>query len=310
MFKSRQRKLIDFDIVDKASRGPLGCIELMWHTKGGTLLSIGALTVIAAIAFDPFTQQVVQYGSKSICHASSQARLPRAQRYSQGLEFDLQATDGIFSGFHQKHMWIYPDFSMQSAVLYGLSQLLEKVTQQLAFSCPSQNCSWTTSYDSLAVCSRCEDITGLLEQAPICNELPSLLALGNTGAYISHGTVFTLPNNLRIANDEHAKYIPANRTFTGESDVYLSLSITSFGTSNASLTNVMQDLDTLIWSMSMIRIKPDIKTSSILSWPDIPVEAVECALYYCVNRYTSRVTNGEVLEDVQEIKKTRRNASS
>ncbi len=84
IFLTQRRRLIDFEAFDNASRGPLGCIELLWRTRRGSLVWIGAITVIAGIAFDPFTQQLVQYKSSSTHRSSSQAWISRAERYSRG----------------------------------------------------------------------------------------------------------------------------------------------------------------------------------------------------------------------------------
>ncbi len=72
----------------------------------------------------------------------------------------------------------------------------------------------------------------------------------------------------------------------------------------------MQDLDTLIWSMSMIRIKPGISEPEISKWRNIPHEAQECSIYYCVNSYSSRVANGLLTEVVQEQTSIRRDPNS
>ena len=88
------------------------------------------------------------------------------------------------------------------------------------------------------------------------------------------------------------------------------LLMTSFGTGQPGLTNTMHDADTLIWSESVIRIRPDTADPRILSWPDLPLEATECSLYYCVNRYETSVTKGTPAEAITELSSLRRNPAS
>ena len=49
----------DFEIFDKASRGPWGAVMLLFRTKGRSLAALGALLVILLLAIDTFLQQVV-----------------------------------------------------------------------------------------------------------------------------------------------------------------------------------------------------------------------------------------------------------
>lgn len=55
-----KRNLIDFERIDQASRGPLGCFNLIWRKDTPWLLRLGLLTIILTIAVDPFSQQLLQ----------------------------------------------------------------------------------------------------------------------------------------------------------------------------------------------------------------------------------------------------------
>ncbi len=55
--------------------------------------------------------------------------------------------------------------------------------------------------------------------------------------------------------------------------------------------------------MAMIKVGWSENASAV--WPDLPVHATECGLYYCVNRYTTRVVNGSVEETVGQTAATR-----
>lgn len=61
-FSQRPQKLINFQTFDEASRGPWGALQLLIRMRGRTILaSAGGFTVLAAMAVDPFTQQVLSY---------------------------------------------------------------------------------------------------------------------------------------------------------------------------------------------------------------------------------------------------------
>ncbi|PPJ54299.1 hypothetical protein CBER1_06142 [Cercospora berteroae] len=69
-FSQRAQRLQDFDIFDNASRGPLGCVQLLYKINWrATMASIGAIVTLVALAMAPFVQQVVsieqRFGAES-----------------------------------------------------------------------------------------------------------------------------------------------------------------------------------------------------------------------------------------------------
>jgi hypothetical protein len=189
---------------------------------------------------------------------------------------------------------------MQSAILFGLDQPLKNVLQQGAFNCPAGNCTWP-EYESLAICNSCVDITDKLERHATNIGLYGLLATDNPALAVTFegNTAFRLPNGLFIENDNGWVY---NEDIDkGANDgVYGAVMMTTLGTSNASETVSMQDLDTLIWAMSMIRVTED-PTNSSAAWPDLPHSAMECALHYCINSYSAAVKDGTLQENATKV---------
>ena len=54
--------LIDFHNIDEATRGPVGALLLIVKMRFRAILaSIGALIIVVSLAFDPFTQQVLDF---------------------------------------------------------------------------------------------------------------------------------------------------------------------------------------------------------------------------------------------------------
>ena len=115
--------------------------------------------------------------------------------------------------------------------------------------------------------------------------------------------------------------------------------MTSFGTGNPNKTNSMQDIDTLIWSTSVIATsakyisanEDSITSSNFYGqydwgalgddyenqarnpkqfWPTSPVTAVECALYYCVKAISSSVDGNVIHEKTREVTEAVRDPES
>ena len=56
---STSNAIWDFEIFDKATRGPWGAAMLLYRTKGRSLASLGAVLVLLLLAIDSFLQQTV-----------------------------------------------------------------------------------------------------------------------------------------------------------------------------------------------------------------------------------------------------------
>ena len=83
LFHRKSRKLIDFQAIDEASRGPFGSLYLLMRLKGrASLASAGAIIIFASLAVDPFTQQVLSYPLKSVVVVGeAAATIPKVQSW-------------------------------------------------------------------------------------------------------------------------------------------------------------------------------------------------------------------------------------
>jgi hypothetical protein len=70
----------DFEIFDKASRGPLGALMLIYRTKGRSLAALGAFLILLLLAIDTFFQQVVEFSDRWTLQATL-AVVPKAYTY-------------------------------------------------------------------------------------------------------------------------------------------------------------------------------------------------------------------------------------
>ncbi|KAL1850779.1 hypothetical protein Daus18300_012787 [Diaporthe australafricana] len=266
VFTSTRRPLIDFERIDAASRGPLGSLGLMWKCKAVGYLRLGALVLLLSIAADPLTQQLIQYKQRVVYMQDANTTVNRAARFSRGNEIFMPPTKLLSEYLDQTYVLADADFSMQSAILYGLNQSMQNVIQQGNANCPTGNCTLDRIASRGTQYSYVMKVKGMILS--------------------SNGTAFRLPNGLYVDNynGRKSEISPADRT----SPVFM---MASLGTANASETISTQDLDTLVWSMSMIRVDPA-SPNAFAVWPDLPPLAMECALFYCVNSYAITVTNG------------------
>lgn len=197
------------------------------------------------------------------------------------------------------------DLSMQSAILYGLEQPMENVFQQGSFSCPTGNCTWPP-FESLAICNRCTDVAGSLQSIfSSGDQVGPFFNLVAHGTRLPHsGTAFRLPNGLYLDNQNGSQYNFTSGFGTTSNNI---IAMATLGTSNATETISAHDLDTLIWSMSMIRLRP---VASTTAWPDLPLSAMECALFYCVNSYEFKMSSGTLTATSEQVLGAKRVANS
>ncbi|KAF1829796.1 hypothetical protein BDW02DRAFT_509094 [Decorospora gaudefroyi] len=154
------RAMWDFEIFDKASRGPLGALMLLYRTKGRSLAALGAVLIVLMLAIDTFFQQVVDLPGRWTLN-DSPGLLPRTIRYEPTIV--NSTVGGVLFVADDKDM-----FLVVSKFQYGNG------TQPVPFgnasrpdipiTCPTSNCTWPV-YDTLAVCSKCQDFSEYLEFA-------------------------------------------------------------------------------------------------------------------------------------------------
>ena len=255
-FSSQQRPLSDIDLIDSGSRGPLGSFQILTQPVARSFISMGAIIVILSATMDPFVQLTVGKEDVLKFRNSTFTQIAYAKRYNKEL---IEATG-------DPAMIPEADLGMQTAVLEGLTQSDSWISQQTQHSCPSGNCTWDI-FTSLAICSRCHDITNQIKKIEKTYQHLERSYRKNT---------YRLPNHL----------------FGGGANIPM----TVYGTANRTLSVSFHSFDTLIWSMTIMNytMKEEQATSGNFS-------AMECALWFCVNSYKSAVTNGTLTEIIQPV---------
>jgi hypothetical protein len=74
----------DFEIFDKATRGPWGAVMLLFRTRGRSLAALGALLIVLLLAIDTFFQQIVELPTRWRLE-NKEGMLPFTTRYNPGV---------------------------------------------------------------------------------------------------------------------------------------------------------------------------------------------------------------------------------
>lgn len=175
--------------------------------------------------------------------------------------------------------------------------------KQVELKCPSGNCTWDP-FESLAVCSICNDVAthltvektsgfSLIADIGSGDNVPTTDSVTKYVPASDLVTKFKLPNGLFIDNKPNTDEIETAW-------------MTSFGTGNRDETVSLRDIDTMIWGMLFLRPHDNDSTN----WADVDIEAIECGLYYCVNRYTATVENTGISEFEEPVANASRSADS
>lgn len=86
----KAHRLSDLDLYNSASRGPLGALLFLLRLPA-SLGALGAVITIAALAFDPFAQQLVSFPSRQ-ASTNQAASFRTSQVYESGASFSAPTT--------------------------------------------------------------------------------------------------------------------------------------------------------------------------------------------------------------------------
>ncbi|KAI1622211.1 hypothetical protein EDD37DRAFT_510743 [Exophiala viscosa] len=166
-------KLADFQSLDAASRGPLGALRLIMSYRCPDLALMTAAVIIAGFALEPFVQQAVDFPSR-FTRTNVTATIPVTTSY-----------DDYASG--EDSMVKTVDLPMKAAIYDGLFYTnVSAGADSIAAQCPTTNCTFLP-YATLSMCSKCVNITNLIQQ--------------NCSSY-EYDCTYHLPNGLSANDDE------------------------------------------------------------------------------------------------------------
>jgi len=84
---SGKEKLLGFQALDDASRGPTGSLLFLWKIHAMHLVSLGAAITVVSVTFGPFAQQVVMYPLR--LHPVGIATVPQVFNYTSMYNYFL-----------------------------------------------------------------------------------------------------------------------------------------------------------------------------------------------------------------------------
>lgn len=272
-----------------------------------------------AIALDPFSQQLVQLrqGTEFIDSLSdAYAESALTQKYTKGDVVYGNGTNSTLNPSGPKAIMAKTmiDLSMQGSILSGFSRSLAEVRQQANVKCPTAQCTWPPS-KTLGVCHTCYNITLDLKRVDNFGDVAGPLILGEDTMPANDSSAFVLPNGHFMAGINGQIASITGMPEQGYQNPHTSWivagpAMTSFGSGNPAKTNRMQDVDTLIWSTSMIYVDTVELGMASAAWPDAPVRASECAVYYCVQNINTTVEGNTIYENTTEDTQAKRDPNS
>lgn len=184
---------------------------------------------------------------------------------------------------------------MQGAIINGLSSNDSQLSQQISALCSTGNCEWE-NYQSLGICSQCNDLTDVLKSreifgVPMATYLPLLNFDSATNDTM---TEWYLPNGLRLNN---LNAFPRNDvSYPGTTVMTAQVSL------DPDQTITFQDMSTLLMSVSLLKADqlPD-NSSSYLKWANTAVSGTECGLYFCIQEHNTTMVNGTLHDESRSI---------
>lgn len=143
--------LYQMQVIDQASRGPWGSLEILLRgiigPRTGILTYIGAALTVLALAVDPFAQQILTFPQRTVPALNATASIQTSREWfspSDDLEYEIE------SGLSP---------TLLTSVMSGLMQIHSPLEPQ----CNSTSCEFP-EFVTLGMCSRCEDATAQTNQ--------------------------------------------------------------------------------------------------------------------------------------------------
>ncbi|KAL2289241.1 hypothetical protein FJTKL_02260 [Diaporthe vaccinii] len=147
------RELADIERLDQASRGAWGSFLLLVSRAPRLdaiwLANLGAIITIAALAVDPFSQQIIQSEPCLQNITGAVAEIPKLQHFETGMVVTAEAPP--LSG------------SLQAAIYMGLLSPPPNSSAAMTANCRTGNCTFPSdngeTFSTLAMCHSCVDIS-------------------------------------------------------------------------------------------------------------------------------------------------------
>ncbi|KAE9574806.1 hypothetical protein CGMCC3_g9326 [Colletotrichum fructicola] len=284
-FDDQQRPLADLQHFDRASRGVLGSVKIIWVARSSFVTVVAALVMVTSVAVGPFTQQAVSTVPCSQAIPGLKASLP-ISHYVPGRRSKLSSADGV-----------YMDADMRGAMINGLVNPTSNDNSVQPI-CETGNCTFPSSstgvtHSSIGMCSLCFDTTSFVS---VQDEI------FNTTGYFSP-TLYALPNNqfLEILRDKWFASNATNLEWAKQSFPAGFKTLARIAFANVTILSFTQAPCTREKDGTMLCPRPvqDFRLPYIRTTKEeASVMAVSCTLYPCLRNYHAEVTRGKLVERI------------
>ena len=257
---TKGQRLSDLGIIDEASRGAWGSLLLLWKMRGHHLVTVGAVLIVLLLAFDTFSQQILQIKFRSVISTSPDATgaFNRSESYllTPKVEQNLTGVPDI-------------DYSMKAGTF---NALFGSKIADLPIYCPTGNCTWPI-IPTLGMCGGCTNVTDRL--TTVCGEDDDGTECNST---LPSGTTFSYYDFRNLTIGYGGNYFVLNMT---SGNVYSTFDpISTSGSGGVS--------DVPLYAVNFEAIMNGGVTPADSAGP----AAVECALWLCVQAYNVSVQSG------------------
>ncbi|KAF2792011.1 hypothetical protein K505DRAFT_279589 [Melanomma pulvis-pyrius CBS 109.77] len=182
-FEKQGGTLDHLQTFDQASRGPWGALVFpfkIWRGRTGLLAVMGAVLTLFALGFEPFTQQIIDFPSRSVVMLNETAYTPSATDFTLPIVPDTYRRN-------------IPQHALQKAWYSSLPE-----EEKSRFVCANGDCRIPEHW-SLALCKECDEEIVLDD-----------VALGCNYTYRPYNNAFRLNGNLQEFKEQVKAYNGAN----------------------------------------------------------------------------------------------------
>jgi len=291
-FHQRARRLDHLQTFDDASRGPWGALQLLYSTRGKARLAAwGAIITLAALAIDPFAQQVITYESRRV--ASGSSGVARCQNWTTNdsvitSQMSPSATSVISISADSWKKAVQPidlSFQAKAAIYNGLYG--SNTSMSVPTDCSSGNCTWPL-FTSLGMCSTCADVTPQTIRSCKARLVHPPNETDPNWKYTEMNCTYTLP---------YSTYLNATFIWADDDPIMASVQYTNVASTGNWVGLIPETPDLRVVGLSRIRFN---NSETMSSWtrvegvPIPPVEVTQCLLYFCIQLFNVSVSNGEI----------------
>ncbi|OCT46598.1 hypothetical protein CLCR_01868 [Cladophialophora carrionii] len=278
-FQRGRRPLAHFQKFESAARGPLGSIMLLWTLRCRRLACIGAVIVLAALGVGFSFQALVVYPLRAVAVGTS--AIQRTNNEWQPISVTTEVPGSVIGA-------VYSGIFQYSSV-FSNRRIVD--APQMKVSCSTGNCTWHETYTSMSLCTQCHEISASIRST--CgtahvpwNEYYGKAANSTTTTMPVQYCNYTLPNGLEVSG------LPS----TNFTQFATSSNVANSPHFHADTTVSVLSVVTTVWRAS--NPTPEYGTSIPMTHGIFSKAAMECGIYYCVQKFNTAVSNGTLDERV------------